>query len=429
MAVKNMCKWRVPLVALSWVQIAASGGAIFGIASLRAILQDMAEFSSMDLVGLGTVGVTAGTLSQFVMGIALDRFGPRLTSFMSLLTAALGMFFLSLSTSATLCVYPAVVLIGLGGPGAQVSVIHLSALFPGHSALIVSLQCAAFQVSFLVFLVFKHVIGTGVPLSAVAGVFGAFLVILAMSSLLVWPAVSLNQPGAQGSVKSESTAMRFRIGSGTKAFSGRGTLLSQLYTSSFAALCVFLPVLVFFLNSYPVIMKEQVMYALGPMQDVSSVDRALDVGQLILSLGLFANPIFGMIADRYGVVVAATVSQVLCIAFSGLILMSPLNPALLPAAFALYTVARNCSFSLFFFVIGFDFGFKFFGTIGGILFLIASAVFSAHGVLFDAFGRRMQAWNTMQLAVMVSLLGFPLYWAQRRAQQARQRKVISCSDV
>lgn len=48
---------------------------MFGIASLRAILQDMAEFSSMDLVGLGTVGVTAGTLSQFVMGIALDRFG------------------------------------------------------------------------------------------------------------------------------------------------------------------------------------------------------------------------------------------------------------------------------------------------------------------------------------------------------------------
>ena len=82
--------------------------------------------------------------SPLFLGLILDMHGPRLTSFLSNLIVAAGLFLFSTSTSFTTYLV-ANLLIAAGGPGVQNSLIHLGHILPNRRALLTSCITGAFS--------------------------------------------------------------------------------------------------------------------------------------------------------------------------------------------------------------------------------------------------------------------------------------------
>ncbi|XP_004347972.2 hypothetical protein CAOG_04147 [Capsaspora owczarzaki ATCC 30864] len=107
----------------------------------------------------------AGFFSQFasrlLMGILLDRYGPRVTALLGASCVILGCVLFAVSentasSSPTVNAFiPAHLLIGFGGPGCHFSNFHLSNLFPARKNTIMSTQSAIFSTSGLVFYFFQ----------------------------------------------------------------------------------------------------------------------------------------------------------------------------------------------------------------------------------------------------------------------------------
>lgn len=96
-------------------------------------------------------------LGPLVLGILLDKFGPRACSLVSLALIGLGSLLFSFSDINSLPMFiPAMCLIAFGGPGTQSAIIHLSNLFPKWKATATALITGSFQLSFIVFLIFDQ---------------------------------------------------------------------------------------------------------------------------------------------------------------------------------------------------------------------------------------------------------------------------------
>lgn len=96
-------------------------------------------------------------LGPLLLGLVLDKFGPRYCSLLSIALIAIGCILFGISDRENLTLFvPALCLIALGGPGAQSSIIHLSNLFPDWKSTATAFITGSFQLSFIVFLVFDQ---------------------------------------------------------------------------------------------------------------------------------------------------------------------------------------------------------------------------------------------------------------------------------
>lgn len=103
-----------------------------------------------------TVASSVNLLSQLPWGLVLDFLGPRVCNMWSTVLVMAGFILLALSAQGVLDAYLfAMCLIGGGGPGAQISLFHLSELFPPRQkSAVLSVVTGAFQLGFVVFLGF-----------------------------------------------------------------------------------------------------------------------------------------------------------------------------------------------------------------------------------------------------------------------------------
>jgi MFS family permease len=95
-------------------------------------------------------------LGPLLLGIVLDKYGPRVCSVLSILLVAIGFFLFAMSDVDSMPFFiPAICLIAFGGPGCQNAIIHLSNLFPKWKASATAVITGSFQLSFSVFYFFN----------------------------------------------------------------------------------------------------------------------------------------------------------------------------------------------------------------------------------------------------------------------------------
>jgi MFS family permease len=96
-------------------------------------------------------------IGPLLLGLVLDHYGPRVCSLISIALVAIGCFMFSISDVNNLRLFiPATSLIAFGGPGVQTAIIHLSNLFPLWKATATACITGCFQLSFVIFLIFDY---------------------------------------------------------------------------------------------------------------------------------------------------------------------------------------------------------------------------------------------------------------------------------
>lgn len=130
----------------------------------------------------------AAMVSTLALGIVLDRYGPRLCSVLAHAIIALGCQVFAMSNRFETFAL-AVCLISLGGPGIQVSIVHLANLFPDNQYLVLSCLNGTISISFAVFAMFDW-LWEKYPNVGFRSLFGYYALVVLVSlvaSAIYWP--------------------------------------------------------------------------------------------------------------------------------------------------------------------------------------------------------------------------------------------------
>jgi MFS family permease len=130
----------------------------------------------------------AAMVSTLALGIVLDRYGPRVCSVLAHAIIALGCQVFAMSNRFETFAL-AVCLISLGGPGIQVSIVHLANLFPDNQYLVLSCLNGTISISFAVFAMFDW-LWEKYPNVGFRSLFGYYALVVLVSlvaSAIYWP--------------------------------------------------------------------------------------------------------------------------------------------------------------------------------------------------------------------------------------------------
>eukprot|EP00735_Rhodelphis_limneticus_P000618 TRINITY_DN11138_c0_g1::TRINITY_DN11138_c0_g1_i1::g.6513::m.6513 TRINITY_DN11138_c0_g1::TRINITY_DN11138_c0_g1_i1::g.6513 ORF type:complete len:416 (+),score=120.18,sp/Q04991/FMP42_YEAST/20.74/2e-19,MFS_1/PF07690.11/2.3e-18,SPW/PF03779.9/8.3e+03,SPW/PF03779.9/0.071,DUF805/PF05656.9/1.6e+03,DUF805/PF05656.9/1e+02,DUF805/PF05656.9/0.48,DUF805/PF05656.9/2.1e+03 TRINITY_DN11138_c0_g1_i1:202-1449(+) len=132
-----------------------TAGVVFGWTALEPVLEDSGFTQEGWFATAYTIGASANYVSGPAFGLILDHYGPRACGSVGAALFAIGVGMCSqFKTSGALLMFGYGIL-GFSGPGIQLSMLHLSNMFPRHRGLLLSLSTAAFDASTLVFLFFQ----------------------------------------------------------------------------------------------------------------------------------------------------------------------------------------------------------------------------------------------------------------------------------
>lgn len=194
---------RTTLVVVALVQNALFGGVLYGWASIdRSLLVASKEEGGAGLAPHQTthafaVASSASMLATLVLGAVLDAYGPRACSVMSHMAIAFGFAAFGAATTWQHYVVGAS-LMAFGGPGIQVSVVHISNLFPDRQFFVLSGLTGSMSLSFSVFSAFdwlweKHQ-ADGMSVRHMFGGYAVLAIASLVTSCLVWPDASFPPP-------------------------------------------------------------------------------------------------------------------------------------------------------------------------------------------------------------------------------------------
>jgi hypothetical protein len=145
-----------------------------------------------------TVASSVNLCSQLPWGLVLDFLGPRVCNLWSSFLVITGFMLLSLSARGVVDGFlPAMVLVAGGGPGAQISLFHLSELFPPkQKSTVLSVVTGAFQLGFCVFLLWRTAHHTWhISLATLAMLYCVPLALLMLLGGVLWPDRPCIPPG------------------------------------------------------------------------------------------------------------------------------------------------------------------------------------------------------------------------------------------
>ena len=148
---------RIALAVLACLQNSLVGGLVYGWASLNSTLLTTEPFprggcglTLADTTVIFAMASCTGMASTLLLGFCLDRFGPRVCSVTSHVAIAAGCQLFAASTAFTGFAL-ATCLIAFGGPGIQVSIVHLANLFPKNQFTALAMLNGTISISMSVF--------------------------------------------------------------------------------------------------------------------------------------------------------------------------------------------------------------------------------------------------------------------------------------
>jgi Major Facilitator Superfamily len=198
-------KPRWALVLLALVQNALFGGVLYGWASVdRTLLVASDEAGGAGLAPeqathAFAVASASSMLATLVLGAVLDAHGPRACSVVSHAAIAAGFALFAFAAQWQHCAVAGASLMAFGGPGIQVSVVHISNLFPNRQFFVLSGLTGSMSLSFSVLSIFDFLwetygVAGGMSVRRMFGGYAVLAVASLVASCLVWPDESFPPP-------------------------------------------------------------------------------------------------------------------------------------------------------------------------------------------------------------------------------------------
>jgi MFS family permease len=186
-------RYRVALAVLACLQNSLVGGLVYGWASITPMLTGSVEDGGGNLSHEETILIFAwassvGMVSTLLLGWVLDRFGPRVCSVIANASILVGCQLFAISTEFKSFAI-ATLFMSFGGPGIQVSIVHLANLFPENQFLTLSFLNGTISFSFAVFAAFDYLWET-YPAVTYRALFQYYCLVIVLSlsaSVLYWP--------------------------------------------------------------------------------------------------------------------------------------------------------------------------------------------------------------------------------------------------
>ncbi|MCJ1311055.1 hypothetical protein MMC25_004725 [Agyrium rufum] len=485
---------RIVQVSFAVVYCLFSSGIVFGYAAIKPVLVREGVYRDLCPEGearrvdqtcyeqeirlnlMFTIAAVATNVCALLVGIVLDRYGPRSSSIVGCFSLVLGSLLLAFAAQIPFDAYiPGYLFLALGGPFIFISSFQLSNTFPQNSGLILALLTGAFDSSSAIFLIYRLIY------SATNGAFNSqkffsiytiVPLLLFLIQVLVMPKASyktLGETMATASNESEEHAINsdealdnevLTMGAskpGTRdeeeaadeltSLLGKGvssqqneerkkreisgvwgalhgqTAWMQMHSSWFILIALFTMVQMTRINYFVATIRPQYTYLLKSYEAAETINEFFDIA---LPLGgVLSIPFIGLILDNTSTpfVMTALVSIAVAIGILGC----------LPYYWAAY--ANICLFVLyrpFYYTAVSDysakvFGFETFGKVYGLI-ICLSGLFNFSQSALDAltyqvFDKDPVPVNLLLLA-MISILGVALIvfvWRQRN-QMRRNAK-------
>jgi Major Facilitator Superfamily len=195
-------RFRIFLVILACAQNSLVGGLIYGWASVIPLFtapldEGGADLTLTDCTIIFSRASCAGMVSTLLLGHILDRAGPRVCSVVAHSLIAAGSLMFAVAPYLPLPpwnpnsfdrIAAATCFLALGGPGIQVSIIHVANLFPKQRFLMLSIINGTISFSFAVLACFDIMwVNYGIGYQSLFGCFSVLVLISLILSATLWP--------------------------------------------------------------------------------------------------------------------------------------------------------------------------------------------------------------------------------------------------
>ena len=403
---------------------------------------------------------------------------------------------------------PAMCLIAFGGPGAQNAIIHLSNLFPTKKATVTAIITGSFQISFFIFFCFDYLWANNkYDYQTLFMGYSFVLIFNIFLSFLLWPdkpynfddellsVASMKMQGAKappspiderrklGKIRLPSVMMNLAddaafdeiedatgsssnlISDATKKASDNSMISTtsetkklsspsrkrrlkernmkdQLMSFEYVWITLYFVINSYWTNFYVGTIDLQ----LGDSTLYTSTEQR-NLGRLftiVISCGIFAIPIIGLLMDKLGFPITSLVTTFLGITWSLLMLTEVKEVTI--AVFIFYGLFRTFLFTFLFAYIADVFGFKYFGILAGIMFIIGGFVgLTQYPLMLHLVGDchfyeskfpkscYRGSWHYINILMLVSQLFLLCFtyndWKRRRAAQGLLFRVRSYQKV
>lgn len=377
MAWQDLHRYRYRLWLAAFVQVGVLAGATYGWPNLAEVLERAGYYaddddSDTEFGLIYTVGSWFNQGGRLFVGIYLDYFGVKVTTATGCFMSAAGLALLCISSPDTNLLYPAFILISLGGPALQLSTQSVSKLFVNRAMVMASLTWA-FQLSTLWFLLINVLNEGGISDKLLYAIYAGGACVLAVQCLWIWPktfdtAESVGDgktPGASHGHGHARKSMLTSTGRYPSDFLETASLWQMMRTPDYIFLNVWYSAYILYLQWYVMTVGTQTEKYTGDSMSVqfgivlcTFSATAIGSGWAIDKVG-FAIPTLGNIG----------------ISIVALWMFSSSSEFVQWIGFGLYVLSRVTTYGMFFAFIGINFGFRHFGTLAGVG-LLLSAFFS-----------------------------------------------------
>lgn len=373
---------RYKLWLSAFIQVGFLAGATYGWANLEAILKRAGYWTndpSTEETNYGlvyTVGSWFNQAGRLFVGVYLDWYGVKVTTVTGCIMSCAGLTLLAISNTGMNLVYPAFILISLGGPALQLATQSVSKLF-ANKAMVMSSLTWAFQLSTLWFMLCNVLSEDGVNDNVLYVCYAAVAGVLGIQCYFLYPTrfnLSKLEDGGAGHGHGHSRkSMLITTGRYAEDFLETGSLWQMMFSLDYILLNIWYSFYILYLQFYVMTIGTQTENLTGENMAVEFTICLCTVSASAIGAGYCMDK-FG-----FGRVVLCNIG----FSIGALMFLSMDSTQLQWIGFILYVLSRVTTYSTFFSFIGINFGFKYFGTLAGVGLLISGCFSLFQYLLLD----------------------------------------------
>jgi len=389
---------RYRLWLFAFIQVGFLAGATYGWANLEQILErdgywtndPDTEDTNYGLVY--TIGSWFSQAGRLFVGVYLDWFGVKITTVTGCVMSCAGLILFAVSNTGMNFVYPAFILISLGGPAVQLATQSVSKLF-ANKAMVMSSLTWAFQLSTLWFMLCNILNEDGINENFLFMCYAIVAGLLGLQCWWIYPkkfdTSKLLGGGGHGHSRK---SMLITSGRYDANFLETGTLWEMMFSIDYILLNAWYSFYILYLQFYVMTIGSQTEAVTGENMAVEFTIALCTVSSSAILVG------FSM--DKFGFAIVTlanvgfSVGASLCITSS--------DRGIQWIGFVLYVLSRVTTYGLFFSFIGINFGFKNFGTLAGVGLLISGCFSLFQYLLLDIVENEMgDDYNAMNMLIAI----------------------------
>jgi len=389
---------RYRLWLSAFIQVGFLAGATYGWANLEEILERDGYWTndpSTEETNYGlvyTIGSWFSQAGRLFVGVYLDWFGVKVTTVTGCAMSCIGLVLFAVSNTGMNFVYPAFILISLGGPAVQLATQSVSNLF-ANKAMVMSSLTWAFQLSTLWFMLCNILNEDGVNENLLFMCYAGVAALLGLQCYLMYPkkfnTSKLLGGGGHGHSRK---SMLITSGRYEADFLETGTLWQMMFSMDYIFLNMWYSFYILYLQFYVMTIGTQTELVTGENMAVEFTIALCTVSSSAILIG-FAMDKFG-----FGIVVLCNIGFSMGASFC---ITSP-ETGVQWLGFILYVLSRVTTYGTFFAFIGINFGFKYFGTLAGIGLLLSGCFSLFQYLVLDIVENDMGGdYNAMNILMAV----------------------------